>query len=222
MPPLARFQDWRASFTGPLRNHSLILMCRSVSFMSEASPVLLSLFQQNRIMLSFQFSRQPTKRTQQHLLTHLCTPFCAACTTTFMYSRYGVDLYFSGHEHVYGHYFPIYQGKQCCGLNETTIEAAPTSPVQQSCGLPPGSDHTQLCPCTAHIVVGNAGNREFPYHNGDGSVEAFLFPQPSYEMFRSISPAGFGLSTVHNGSAMSWTQLNSRTGDVIDAHIYNR
>jgi hypothetical protein len=101
MPPLARFQDWRASFTGPLRNHSLILMCRSVSFMSGASPVFLSLFQQNRIMLSFQFQGgQPRElsctyslicvlRSALHAQQHSCTAGTAsisisAATSMFM------------------------------------------------------------------------------------------------------------------------------------------
>ena len=55
------------------------------------------------------------------------------------------------------------------------------------CGrLPPGVP----CPCTAHLVVGNAGNREFPYHNKDGSIEAFQSPQPSYEesLFHPTQP----------------------------------
>lgn len=71
-------------------------------------------------------------------------------------------------------------------------------------------------------MVGNAGNREFPYHNKDGTIEAFQYPQPSYESFRSTDPAGFGLLTVHNTSVMTWAQLNARTGEVIDGHVYHR
>ena len=53
-------------------------------------------------------------------------------------------------------------------------------------------------------------------------IEAFQYPQPSYERFRSTDPAGFGLLTVHNTSVMAWGQLNARTGEDIDAHVYHR
>ena len=88
------------------------------------------------------------------------------------------------------------------------------------CGLP--ADRSTGCPCTAHLVVGNAGNREFPYHAHNGSVLPFAFPQPAYEEFRSASPAGFGFLTVHNGSVMTWQQFNARTGGVLDEHVYHR
>ena len=45
---------------------------------------------------------------------------------------------------------------------------------------------------TAHIVVGNAGNRAFPYHYPNGSVEGFQFGMLSFERFRSYEPSGFG------------------------------
>ena len=122
-----------------------------------------------------------------------------------LFHEFGVDLYFSGHEHVYEHFARIYKSEVCTPLTAGT-----------SCGL------SAPCPCTAHIVVGNAGNREFPYRNKDGTIEAFQYPQPSYERFRSTDPAGFGLLTVHNTSVMTWGQLNARTGEVIDAHVYHR
>jgi len=53
-------------------------------------------------------------------------------------------------------------------------------------------------------------------------VEAFQYVQPAFEEFRSTSPAGFGLLTVHNDSVMTWRQLNARTGETIDEHIYHR
>ena len=107
------------------------------------------------------------------------------------------------------HYARIYKSQRC------TAETAGTR-----CGLrlPAGVP----CPCTAHLVVGNAGNREFPYHNKDGSIEAFQSPQPSYEEFRSTSPAGFGLLSAPNRSVLSWRQFNARTGEPIDAHVYHR
>ena len=72
------------------------------------------------------------------------------------------------------------------------------------------------------VVVGDAGNREFPYLNKGGGVEAFQFPQPAYELFRSTSPAGFGLLAGHNGSVVTWRQCNARTGDAIDEHVFRR
>ena len=50
----------------------------------------------------------------------------------------------------------------------------------------------------------------------------FAYPQPSYEEFRSTSPAGFGFLTVHNRSVMTWQQLNAKTGAVLDTHVYHR
>jgi hypothetical protein len=129
-----------------------------------------------------------------------------------LFNRYSVDLYFSGHEHVYEHFARTYQGQRCSENNTA---------ASRDCGLPL-TKNRPVCPCTAHIVVGNAGNREFPYHNKDGSVEAFQYVQPAFEEFRSTSPAGFGLLTVHNDSVMTWRQLNARTGETIDEHIYHR
>ena len=110
-----------------------------------------------------------------------------------LFHRYGVDLYFSGHEHVYEHFARVYNSTQC----------------------------TMAENCTAYIVVGNAGNREFPYRYSNGTIEKFLYPQPSYERFRSTSPAGFGLLDV-NETAMQWRQLNAKSGTVIDQHLYTR
>ena len=128
-----------------------------------------------------------------------------------LFHDYGVDLYFSGHEHVYEHYARIYQGRPC---ENATAGGA-------KCGLP-DTPMRRGCPCTAHIVVGNAGNREFPYRNKNGTIAAFQYPKPRYEEFRSTSPAGFGLLAVHNESVMSWQQYNARTGETIDEHVYHR
>lgn len=123
-----------------------------------------------------------------------------------LFHDYGVDLFFSGHEHVYEHFARIYQGAPC-----TTAAQAGTK-----CGL------LGRCPCTAYIVVGNAGNREFPYHDKAGNIVKFAYPQPTWEHFRSTSPAGFGLLDVPNASTIVWRQFNARTGGVIDSHVYHR
>jgi hypothetical protein len=70
--------------------------------------------------------------------------------------------------------------------------------------------------------VGNAGNREFPYHSSNGSVEPFEYEQPSYELSRTTWPAGYGLLHVANDTTMTWRQYNARTGAVIDAHVFRR
>jgi hypothetical protein len=131
-----------------------------------------------------------------------------------LFHDHGVDLYFSGHEHVYEHFARIYQGKRCTATTGG-----------KKCGL------SGPCPCTAHIVVGNAGNIEFPYgnhtlqkltHYKNSSIEAFQSPQPSWEHFRSKFPSGFGLLDVHNRSVMVWRQINARTGATIDSHVFRR
>eukprot|EP01049_Picozoa_sp_SAG25_P010609 SAG25_NODE_1177_length_3688_cov_2.738646_3_plen_107_part_01 len=70
--------------------------------------------------------------------------------------------------------------------------------------------------------MGNAGNREFPYHSSNGSVEPFEYEQPSYELSRTTWPAGYGLLHVANDTTMTWRQYNARTGAVIDAHVFRR
>lgn len=122
-----------------------------------------------------------------------------------LFKNYSVDLYFSGHEHVYEHFARIYDSHVC-----THKDVA-----DSHCGLPPP------CPCTAHIVVGNAGDREFPYHTKNGTIMPFAYPQPPWEHFRATSPAGFGLLHV-NASTMLWRQYNARTDAVIDEHVYRR
>ena len=122
-----------------------------------------------------------------------------------LFKNFSVDLYFSGHEHVYEHFARVYNSSIC-----TREEVA-----DSHCGLPPP------CPCTGHIVVGNAGDREFPYHTPNGSVMPFEYPQPAWEHFRSPSPAGFGLLEV-NATTMTWRQHNARTDAVIDEHVYHR
>lgn len=122
-----------------------------------------------------------------------------------LFKNYSVDLYFSGHEHVYEHFARVYDSHRC-----TSKDVA-----DSHCGLPPP------CPCTAHIVVGNAGDREFPYHTKNGTIMPFAYPQPSWEHFRATSPAGFGLLEV-NASTMVWRQYNARTDAVIDEHVYRR
>ena len=122
-----------------------------------------------------------------------------------LFKNYSVDLYFSGHEHVYEHFARVYDSRVC-----TREDVA-----HSHCGLPPP------CPCTGHIVVGNAGDREFPYHTPNGSVMPFKYPQPAWEHFRSTSPAGFGLLHV-NATTMTWRQHNARTDAVIDEHVYHR
>eukprot|EP00040_Diaphanoeca_grandis_P024909 m.137597 g.137597 ORF g.137597 m.137597 type:complete len:482 (-) comp29929_c0_seq1:35-1480(-) len=122
---------------------------------------------------------------------------------------YGVDLYFSGHEHVYEHFGRIYKGAACTAATAGT-----------KCGMT--ASRTEGCPCTAHIIVGNAGNREFPYKNTNGTVAGFAYPQPSYEQFRSAFPSGYGLLTVYNATTMAWQQMNAITGQPIDVHVYSR
>lgn len=126
-----------------------------------------------------------------------------------LFHNYSVDLYFAGHEHVYEHFARINKGAPC---NKDSAGTA--------CGLQPG--RPEGCPCTAHLIVGNAGNREFPYHEKNGSLAPFAYPLPSYERFRSPYPAGFGFLTVHNSSVMTWQQFNARTGAVLDEHTYIR
>ena len=138
----------------------------------------------------------------------------ARCCGTFgglepLFHNYSVDIYFAGHEHVYEHYARINRGAKCTKATAGT-----------GCGLPPG--RPDGCPCTAHIVVGNAGNREFPYHTQNGTVKPFASPQPPYEEFRSAFPSGFGFLTVHNRSVLTWQQFNARTGSVLDEHVYRR
>jgi hypothetical protein len=121
-----------------------------------------------------------------------------------LFKNYSVDLYFSGHEHVYEHFARVYDSHVCRRQDV----------ADSHCGLPPP------CPCTAHIVVGNAGDREFPYMK-NGTVMPFQYPQPTWEHFRATSPAGFGLLEV-NESTMVWRQYNARTDEVIDEHTYTR
>ena len=60
-------------------------------------------------------------------------------------------------------------------------------------------------------------------HNKNGSgIEAFQFPQPAWEHFRTPWPSGFGLLDVHNRSVMVWRQMNAMTGAVIDEHVFHR
>ena len=105
-----------------------------------------------------------------------------------IFHAHEVDLYFAGHEHVYEHFSRIY--------NSSTKE------IDGKRG-------------TAHIVVGNAGNREFPYKAG------FDEKMPPYERFRSPFPSGFGLLEV-NRTAMRFRQFNARNGSILDAHTYMR
>jgi hypothetical protein len=114
------------------------------------------------------------------------------CTDGFepLFFDYGVDLYFSGHEHVYERF-------------QRTLR---------------GAAHTNA---TAYIVVGNAGNREFPYMNGS-AVAGFVYDMPAYESFRAASPSGFGLLELRDPTTMVWTQYNALTGLPIDTHTYKR
>ena len=74
---------------------------------------------------------------------------------------------------------------------------------------------------TAHIVVGNAGNREFPYMNGS-HVAGFAYDMPAYESYRAASPSGYGLLQMPSPSQMIWTQFSALTGKAIDTHTYER
>ena len=106
-----------------------------------------------------------------------------------LFYEFGVDLYFSGHEHVYERFGRTYRSQ----INQKG---------------------------TSYIVVGNAGNREFPYMNGT-HVRNFSYPMPSYEKARSPFPAGYGLLEV-NESTLEWTQMSSRTGRAIDSFVFQR
>jgi hypothetical protein len=90
-----------------------------------------------------------------------------------LFHEFGVDLYFSGHEHVYEHFARIYKSEDCTPLTAGT-----------SCGL------SAPCPCTAHIVVGNAGNREFPYRNKDGN-RSVPVPAALLREVQEHRPGGF-------------------------------
>ena len=93
-----------------------------------------------------------------------------------------MDVYFSGHEHVYEAYERTYKN--------------------------------QFDPAgTAYIVVGNAGNREFPYSKHD----TWLKPVPDNMVARSEYPSGFGLLSA-NATALTWRQFDARARKVIDEH----
>ena len=104
-----------------------------------------------------------------------------------LFYEFGVDLYFSGHEHVYERFGRTYRSKE----NQNG---------------------------TSYVVVGNAGDREFPYMNGS-HVRKFAFPMPSWEKARSTFPAGYGLLAA-NASRLAWTQMSSRTGLAIDSFVF--
>ncbi len=54
------------------------------------------------------------------------------------------------------------------------------------------ADHTG----TAHIVIGNAGDREFPY------AHAWAYPMLPFEHKRIAEPSGFGILNVPNATTM--------------------
>jgi hypothetical protein len=102
-----------------------------------------------------------------------------------LFHEFGVDIYFSGHEHVYEHFARAYASK-----------AQPTG--------------------TAHIVVGNAGDREFPY------AHPWAYPMLPFERKRIADPSGFGILSVPNASTMVWRQYCSRSGKVLDEHVFSK
>ena len=106
-----------------------------------------------------------------------------------LFYEFQVDLYFSGHEHVYERFGRTYRSK--VNVNGTS-----------------------------YIVVGNAGNREFPYMNGT-HVRNFSYPMPLYEKARSSFPSGYGLLTT-NESTLQFTQMSSRTGHVVDSFVFQK
>jgi hypothetical protein len=108
-----------------------------------------------------------------------------------LFFDYGVDVYFAGHEHVYERFKRAFRSRS----------SAPRG--------------------TACIVVGNAGDREFPYHNGS-EVEGFAYPMPEFESARSAFPSGLGVLSVPNASTMVWQQLIARNGTVLDSHVFRK
>jgi len=52
-------------------------------------------------------------------------------------------------------------------------------------------------------------------------VRNFSYPMPLYEQARSSFPSGYGLLTT-NKSTLTFTQMSSRTGLVVDSFVFQR
>lgn len=57
-----------------------------------------------------------------------------------LFYKYGVDIHFYGHEHLYGRLFPVYNGEIKSGLNKANPYDNPSGPI--------------------HIITGSAGNKK--------------------------------------------------------------
>ena len=108
--------------------------------------------------------------------------------------RYGVDIYFSGHVHVYERNLPIYKGK-----------AMPfTNPMQSD----NGNHYTQDPQAPLYILAGIPGHKDFPANKTHYPIKDFCA--------RSDNDYSVGMISIQNNTHLLWQNIHTKDGKVDD------
>lgn len=108
-----------------------------------------------------------------------------------MFYKYGVDVYFTGHEHSYARNYPVYKG-----VPETTY----TNPA-----------------ATTHLLIGGAGNDEMRDAQVSTSVAAPVKAATGAWTVVTDDYFGIGKVTIVDDSNLHFEYIRTSTGEVFDS-----
>jgi len=104
-----------------------------------------------------------------------------------LFTKYDVDLIFTGHVHSYERNYPAYKNKRTGGYVQ------PPNPIG--------------------VVLGNAGNIE---GLEDENKNDWTWPEPEWSAFRYGLGYGYGMLNVVNNTYLNWQFIDAASGNVLD------